>query len=203
MTNYRHTAESALQTKLIYVNHDKGYGFVEEFGTGDRYFIHVKGRRQSSQVSNGVQFVPVPPSFDGMNIGDSIQILEVDQSKPADKLAALAWIPSSETVLLLYAVISVKVTKIRHSEPPICDNERKLYKEVITVEVTKTESVVFVGTLEDCRNAASKTDWIQPLGGGRRFRAVPGIPQDTPPEDELDRLIRAVRAKNQETVESF
>lgn len=159
--------DNVIQGKLVFLNPEKGYGFVEEYGTHDRYFIHVVGRKQMEQVKFGARFAPAQPSFVGMMLGCSVQILETDPDKPSDKQAAKAWIPSSEVVLCLYCVVSTSIWT--ETTEPVCDNVRKVWKESETI--FSREKITFVGSLNDCRRAALPGDSIIPVGGSRRVVA--------------------------------
>lgn len=152
--------ENVINAKVVFLNPERGYGFAEEFGTGIRYFLHVNGRHQMEQVRFGVRFTPAPPSFQGMMLGCSVQILETDPDKPYDKQAAKVWIPSSEVVLCLYCVVSISVQT--ETTEPVCDNVRKVWKESETI--FSRETIAFVGTLSDCRQAALPGDKVIPVG---------------------------------------
>lgn len=45
-----------LKGKVAFFNHDKGYGFINETGSRDRYFVHANGLMQPIEENDTVTF---------------------------------------------------------------------------------------------------------------------------------------------------
>lgn len=143
-------------SKIMAIKKEKGYGFLSHGATD--YFFHVHGRREARQVPGGVCYVPTDKGFSGLREEDCVIILT--EKKPdrfhGDRLTAMEWIPSSEMVILLYAVIRSTTKEV--TGVPVCDLSKKLF--VAEKIVTNTERVVFVGIKKEAESFKQSNDRI-------------------------------------------
>ncbi len=56
MTEEEAAADNVRQGKVAFFNSDKGYGFIREDSTGEKYFVHVSQLAESVEESNSVTF---------------------------------------------------------------------------------------------------------------------------------------------------
>ncbi|UGU16094.1 cold shock domain-containing protein [Sinomicrobium kalidii] len=57
---------SELQGKVAYFNHSKGYGFIRELDSGEKYFVHVNGLLDDIDENDKVSF-ELEKGLKGMN----------------------------------------------------------------------------------------------------------------------------------------